>query len=78
MKTIDYYMNLPYKMEIILDKEESGFVAILPELPGCITVGETIEEIVHNILDAKRAWLEAKMEERSVIPEPLYICYPEI
>lgn len=71
MKTIDYYMNLPYKMEIIPDKEEGGFVAMFPELPGCITVGETIEEIVHNILDAKRAWLEAKMEEGNEIPEPL-------
>jgi predicted RNase H-like HicB family nuclease len=70
MKTIDYYMNLPYKMEIIPDKEEGGFVALFPELPGCITVGDTIEEIVSNILDAKRAWLEAGLEEGRTIPEP--------
>ena len=70
MKTIEYYMKLPYKMEIIPDKEEGGFVALFPELPGCITVGETIEEIVHNILDAKKAWLEAQLEEGRMIPEP--------
>ena len=35
MKTIDYYMSLPYKLEIVPD-EEGGYVARYPELPGCI------------------------------------------
>lgn len=70
MKTIDYYMNLPYKMEIIPDKDEGGFVAIFPDLPGCITIGDTIEEVIQNIIDAKRAWLEAELEIGAVIPEP--------
>lgn len=70
MKTIDYYMNLPYKMEIIPDTEEGGFVAVLPDLPGCITIGETIEEVIENIVDAKQAWLEAELEEGRKIPEP--------
>ena len=70
MKTVDYYMELPYRMEIIPDKEEGGFVATLPDLPGCITVGETIEAVIQNIVDAKRAWLEAELEIGATIPEP--------
>ena len=42
MKNINYYMALPYKMEIVEDKDEGGYVVSYPDLPGCITCGETI------------------------------------
>ena len=70
VKTIDYYMNLPYKMEIVPDKDEGGFVASFPDLPGCITIGDTIEEVIRNVIDAKKAWLEAELEVGAIIPEP--------
>ena len=70
MKTVDYYMSLPYKMEIIEDTHEGGFVAAFPELAGCLTCGETIEEAVQNALDAKRAWLEAAIKSGIDIKEP--------
>lgn len=41
------------------DKDEGGFVVSYPDLPGCITCGETRESAVVNALDAKKAWLEA-------------------
>ena len=43
MKTMNDYMEMPYRMEIIEDKEEGGFVAFYPDLPGCITCGQTSE-----------------------------------
>ena len=70
MKRIDDYMNLPYKMEIVADVAEGGFAASFPELPGCVTCGETVEQAVKDALDAKRAWLEAAMESGVEIPEP--------
>lgn len=63
MKKLNDYMEIPYCMEIIEDKEEGGFVAFYPDLPGCITCGETVEIAVANALDAKKAWIEAMMEE---------------
>ena len=51
MKTLNDYMEMPYRMEIIEDKEEGGFVAFYPDLPGCITCGETVEIAVANALD---------------------------
>ncbi len=70
-KTIDDYMKLPYKMEIVEDPDEGGFVVSFPELPGCITIGDTIEEAIKNASDAKRIWFEAALEENIDISEPL-------
>lgn len=70
MKTIDYYLDLPYKLEIVPDKDEGGYAARYPELPGCITVGDTLESVVKNADDAKTEWIAAALEEGVAIPEP--------
>ena len=70
MKNLDYYMSLPYRLEIIPDIEEGGYAARYPDLPGCITCAETMEEIIENALDAKRIWLEAAINDNTIIPEP--------
>ena len=70
MKTLNEYLKLAYRMEIVEDPEEGGFVVSYPDLPGCITVGDTIELAVANALDAKKAWLEAALEEGIAIREP--------
>ena len=46
-------------MEIVEDKDEGGFVVFYPDLPGCITCGETVESAVANAVDAKKAWFKA-------------------
>lgn len=70
MKTINDYMEMPYRMEIVEEKEEGGFTVSYPDLPGCITCGETIESAVLNALDAKKAWIEAALEQGINIYEP--------
>ena len=70
MRTIDEYMKLPYKVEVIPDLDEGGYVASYPELVGCITCGDTMESAVANLEDAKRVWLEAAIEDGLEIPEP--------
>ena len=57
-------------MEIVEDKEEGGFVVSYPDQPGCITCGETVERAVENSMDAKKAWIEAALEEGIEIYEP--------
>ena len=63
MKTLNEYMSMSYKMEIIEDQDEGGFVISYPDLPGCITCGETIESAMQNAKDAKREWIRAALEE---------------
>ena len=70
MKTLNEYLAMPYRMEIVEDREEGGFVVSFPELPGCITCGETLETAVANAQDAKKAWLEAALADGVMIQEP--------
>ncbi len=70
MKSLDEYMKMPYRLEIVPDTEESGFVATYPELPGCITCGETLADVIQNVEDAKREWLLAAIEDNVPIYEP--------
>ena len=70
MKTLDYYMKLPYRMEIVPDTDEGGYAVSFPELPGCLSCGETIAVAFANAEDAKKAWLEAAIEEGIPISEP--------
>ena len=70
MKTLNDYMAMSYRMEIVEDKDEGGFVVTYPDLPGCITCGKTIESAVANAADAKKARLEAALEEGIEIQEP--------
>ena len=70
MKTLNDYLSMAYRMEIVEDKDEGGYVVSFPELPGCITCGETIESAVKNAEDAKKEWLMAALEDGVEINEP--------
>lgn len=68
-KKLDYYMSLPYDIKITRSPEGS-YVATIPDLPGCITQGETRLEVLEMIEDAQRCWLTAELEDEEEIPEP--------
>lgn len=70
MKTLEYYMSLPYRMEIIPDREEGGYTICFPDLPGCLTCADTLELAIANAADAKRAWLAAALEDGVEIFDP--------
>ena len=70
MKTIEQYMKLPYRIELVPDADEGGFAVTFPDLPGCLSSGETVEEAYRNAEDAKREWLTAAIEEGMPVPEP--------
>ena len=54
MKTLNDYLAMSYRMEIVEDKDEGVFVVSFPDLPGCISCGETVESAVANAMDAKK------------------------
>ena len=70
-KKIEEYMKKPYKMEIVPDMDEGGYVVSFPELPGCLSIGFTIEDAIRNAEDAKQNWFEAALKEGIAISEPL-------
>ncbi|QOZ17454.1 type II toxin-antitoxin system HicB family antitoxin [Bradyrhizobium sp. CCBAU 21365] len=48
----------------------SGFAALVPDLPGCISDGETPQEAFANVQDAITCWIEAATDMGRPIPEP--------
>ena len=70
IKDLNYYMGLPYRIEIVKEQEEGGYVLHCPELPGCITCGETVQEGLEMLEDAKKCWFTACLEDGVPIPEP--------
>jgi antitoxin HicB len=73
MKDLQYYMSLAYPVEItkIAQVEGGGYLARIPLLKGCLSDGETVEEALINIEEAKREWLAATLKTRRIIPEPV-------
>jgi predicted RNase H-like HicB family nuclease len=69
VKTIDEYMAMNYPMEVIKDEDEGGYVISFPDLNGCVTCAETIEAALAAAEDAKRAWIEAALEEGYPVSE---------
>ena len=70
IKDLNYYMGLPYRIEIVKEQEEGGYVLHCPELPGCITCGATVQEGLEMLEDAKKCWFTACLEDGDPIPEP--------
>jgi predicted RNase H-like HicB family nuclease len=55
---------------IVIERGEHNLSAYVPDLPGCITTGQTVEEIEQNIREAIELHLEGLREEGEPIPEP--------
>ncbi len=69
-KTLDYYLSLPYPIELIPD-EDGYWFAQIPLLPGCMTQGASRTEALEMIDEAKILWLETALDEGIDIPEPI-------
>lgn len=65
MKTLDEYMKLPYRMEIIPDPDEGGYVISYPDLPGCLSIADTMSEALKKGEDAKKPGLKQPLKTTS-------------
>lgn len=67
--SLEYYLNLHYPVTLYPDPE-GGYVAQIKDLPGCLTQGETLEETMANINEARELWVETAYEASDDIPLP--------
>lgn len=58
------------KYAVVIEKAENNYSAYVPDLPGCITNGKTIEETERNIREAIEFHLEGIREVGEPIPGP--------
>jgi len=54
---------MTYKATIIIEKDEHGYYAYAPELTGCQTEGNSLDEVMVNIQEAVELYLETMTEE---------------
>jgi predicted RNase H-like HicB family nuclease len=55
---------------IVIERGDTSFGAYVPDLPGCVAVGDTKEEAGKLIHEAIEAHLELLREEGELVPEP--------
>jgi predicted RNase H-like HicB family nuclease len=54
---------MSYKVSIVIEKDEHGYYAYCPELEGCQTQGDSLEEVMVNIKEAIELYLETLPED---------------
>ncbi len=66
MKLEDY----PINVHPVPEDEGGGFMVSVPDLPGCIADGETVDEALAEARDAFDAWVMAEKEDKGRLPAP--------
>ena len=59
---------------VVIEKGDRNFSAYVPDLPGCIATGMTVEETKKRITKAIELHLRGMREDGDVIPEPRTVC----
>ncbi|SHF61601.1 Predicted nuclease of the RNAse H fold, HicB family [Kaistia soli DSM 19436] len=60
----------PIVIEPLSDEDGGGFLATVPDLPGCMSDGASPEEAVANVQDAIVSWIEAAQDLGHAVPAP--------
>jgi antitoxin HicB len=68
-RTLSDYLTLPYRLEIT-PSEYGGYVVRYPELLGCVTQVETIEDAVPMAREILEGWIEIALEDGAEVPIP--------
>jgi antitoxin HicB len=63
-------LSYPVFVQPLKDEDGGGFVATVPDLPGCMSDGETPEEALTNVQGAIEAWIEAAQNMGHIVPKP--------
>lgn len=56
---------------LVYEAEEGGYWAQVAEMPGCMSSGETLDELRTNVVEAMEAWILADDGEGPIVYEPI-------
>lgn len=62
------------KYAVVIEKGKNSYGAYVPDLPGCVAVGNTVEEVQRLIREAIEFHIEGLKEEGLPVPEPVTCC----
>lgn len=63
-------LKYPFSIRILTDDDGGGYLIEFPDLPGCISDGDTIDEAIANGRDAISCWIETAKQYGDEIPTP--------
>ena len=63
-------LEYPVRIERLAESDGGGYLATVPDLPGCMSDGETPEEALENVQEAIVSWIEAAKEWKQDVPKP--------
>lgn len=71
-KDLEYYLSLNYSVVVNKVEDEAGnyYYGKIAELDGCHTTAESVEELMEELEEVKRNYIEIKLEHGDPIPEP--------
>jgi predicted RNase H-like HicB family nuclease len=61
-----------YHINVFFSEEDQGYIADIPDLSHCSAFGHSPEEALHEVLEAKKAWVKTAKSLRKPIPQPQY------
>ena len=73
MSDLELYENLRYSIEVVPEQDEEGqilYLATHPELSGCMSHGETPDEAIANLDEARALYIATLLDKRIDIPLP--------
>ena len=63
-------MKLKYPIAIEQGDETHSFGVVVPDLPGCFSAGDTLDEAVENSKEAISLWIETVLDDNGTVPAP--------
>lgn len=70
MNDMPVFDKYPFNVDPLNEAEGGGYAITFPDLPGCISDGETVEEAIAHGRKAFHAWMETVIEDQKPIPAP--------
>jgi predicted RNase H-like HicB family nuclease len=59
---------------VVIEKAENNYSAYVPDLPGCVATGATLQEVEREIKAAVQLHLDGMRQDGIAIPEPSAVC----
>ncbi len=59
---------------VVIEKAPGNYSAYVPDLPGCVATGKTVEEVEQQIREAIRFHIEGLKQDNLPVPQPTSIC----
>jgi antitoxin HicB len=76
MKKLPAFERYPFNVEPLAADEGGGYVITFPDLPGCMSDGNTVGEAIAQGREAFLAWMESIIADGKSIPEPHRVVEP--